>query len=182
MRVTGVRGIQKVMGNLNRKIAQWEGPVTMGGLIKAVAVVRNATEKEQPSTPVDIGNLRASWLTVTSKGTVHAGGSPHFKETRRKHKGESRVRKANVEKIKSGHASALAYARGKASIGSKKFPAVAFGYGAYYAMIQHENLTFQHSQGQGALWFQKAIERNQGKMLAKIQNAVAIKGNQSKKK
>jgi len=168
------------MSNLNKKIAQWEGPVTMGGLVKAVAVVHNATEKEQPSIPIDIGNMRASWLVVTSKGNVQRGGSPHFKIMRRKRKGETTVHKADVEKLKAGHATAIAYARGAASHGTKKFPAVAFGYGAYYAMIQHETTHFQHSQGQGALWFMKAIDRNKGKMLAKIQNAVKIKGNKSK--
>jgi hypothetical protein len=73
---TRVRGLEKVTSNLNKEIMAITQR-TMSGLIKAAAHVRRSTEDTAPVTPVDLGNLRASWFVVTSN-SVPVGQGPTF--------------------------------------------------------------------------------------------------------
>jgi len=57
-----VRGVDKVIRNLNREIQQIEGR-TMKGLIRAAALLRYDMDHTEPLIPVDWGNLRGSWFT-----------------------------------------------------------------------------------------------------------------------
>ena len=57
--------LQNVMRNLNRELANLKVR-SARGLVLAAAQVRGDTEASPPLTPVDLGNLRASWfVTVT---------------------------------------------------------------------------------------------------------------------
>ena len=55
-----IKGLDKVMGNLNREIQAIKGR-SMQGLIKAAILIRADMDKTPPLIPIDTGNLRASW-------------------------------------------------------------------------------------------------------------------------
>ena len=57
-----VIGLSAVLNNLNREIKALDGRI-MKGLIRSAILVRRSTEETPPLTPVDTGNLRASWFT-----------------------------------------------------------------------------------------------------------------------
>ena len=77
----GLKGLERVIKNLNAEIARIEG-ATLAGLIRAQIEIRRSMEYEPPLIPVDMGNLRASYFTVTSKGGIVACRSPKFKSGR----------------------------------------------------------------------------------------------------
>jgi len=57
-----IRGMDKVVANLNREIGKMrKGSII--GLASAVEYIHADTEKTPPLTPVDTGNLRSSWST-----------------------------------------------------------------------------------------------------------------------
>jgi hypothetical protein len=57
-----LKGLEAVIANLNKEIKAIEGR-SLAGMIRAAVVVRRSTEETPPLTPVDLGNLRASWFT-----------------------------------------------------------------------------------------------------------------------
>ena len=181
MRIVGVRGIEKVMRGLNREIRTFKY-VSVAGLVKATAVIRNATESQPPLTPVDIGNLKASWLVVTSRGDIRVGRSPAFKAARRKRKGEGRPRKVDIEALRRNHTMTITNAQSKAM--SYGYPAVTFGYSANYASIVHDKQGVAHwsRAGSGEQWFLRALERNKGLMLGTIANRSRIPKRRGSKK
>jgi len=67
---TQIKGMDKILRNLNKEINKIEGG-SMKGLIRAAIIVRRDMDKTHPLIPVDEGNLRGSWFTdprKTSKG------------------------------------------------------------------------------------------------------------------
>lgn len=63
-KVKQIKGVDKLMRNLNRELRQIKGR-SIQGMIKAAAFIRSDMEKVPPLIPLDTGNLRASWF-VTS--------------------------------------------------------------------------------------------------------------------
>jgi hypothetical protein len=59
---TGIRGMDKVVANLNKELAKMKMG-SMKGLLLAAAFIRRDMEQVPPLIPVDTGNLRASWFT-----------------------------------------------------------------------------------------------------------------------
>jgi len=136
-----ITGVETVTANLRKEILQIKGR-SMAGLIKSGIIIRRDMEKTQPLTPVDTGNLRASWVT--------------------------------------------------GSFNTIKGPSHTIGYSANYALWVHENTGAQFSgrkptkrkgkksvfpggrPGSGALWFQKAIERNYAKILQTIRDNAKV--------
>jgi hypothetical protein len=74
----GIQGEAVVMANLNRQL---EGikQRSMKGLIMAAAFIRQKTETTPPLTPVDFGNLRASYFVTTGSAVQVGAGAPNFK-------------------------------------------------------------------------------------------------------
>ena len=70
-----LRGLNQFMSRLNKEIRKIENR-TLDGLIRAAIIVHRDTENTVPKTPVDIGNLRASFFYVASDG--RAESSPSF--------------------------------------------------------------------------------------------------------
>ena len=60
MPLRNLRGLDKVLGNLNQKIKEAENR-TYTGLFNAASVIRKSMDQNEPMIPVDTGNLRASW-------------------------------------------------------------------------------------------------------------------------
>ena len=66
-----LKGMNKVMKNLNKEI-QKIGGRCMKGLLLASIHVRRDMEKTPPLIPIDTGNLRASWFS----NSFYEGGNP----------------------------------------------------------------------------------------------------------
>lgn len=157
-RTTGLAGI---LNKLNRQIKKIEEK-TLAGLIKSAIIVRRDMDKTPPLIPVDFGNLRSSFFTVTSKGGIKAGSKVKFK-------GEDRA-----EAMAKQHSQVTGnWASGKGAI---KGPWVVLGFTAYYAPFVHENIGANFKRpGAGAKFFEAALKRNKHIILKTIRDSAKVK-------
>jgi hypothetical protein len=58
-----IRGLERVVANLNKEIKGIEDR-SLAGLLLAVAMVRRSMEDTPPLIPIEFGNLRASWFAT----------------------------------------------------------------------------------------------------------------------
>jgi hypothetical protein len=137
----GLKGINKVMRNLNKELEQYEQK-SLKGLIEFAIDVRQDMDKTPPVIPVDQGNLRASWTVVTMKGVSDGGGS---------FSGE------NAGELASDHSSKVsAFKSEAAAVGG-----VVMGFTANYAVYVHENAGANFKRpGAGAYFFESALNSN----------------------
>ena len=173
-------GGREVMANLNKEIALIKGR-SLKGLIMGASIVRKDMEKTSPKTPVDYGNLKSSFFTVTARG-VKFGRAPKFK---------SEV----ASKMSSEHSSTLSEIQGMVKAQSAGGnPMLMLGYSANYAMAVHELLDmnlqpryrygpgpgkkrwYRPRSGAGPKWFEYSFKRNSKKILAVIGANAKIKG------
>jgi hypothetical protein len=158
---TNVEGFETVMINLNIAIAAIK-KASERGLLNAAYFIRNKTEKETAATPLDLGNLRASWFVTYSKGLA--------KDPNDRYTGKFKTnpkRRITAAKFQGWHQAAIAEASGMSAPNPKR-ATVVMGYSANYAMWVHENLGAHfttRSPAAGPKWFQEAIDRNQGKII-----------------
>jgi hypothetical protein len=157
-----IKGFEEVMSNLNREI-QGIKQRNMKGLIMSAALVRRDTETTPPLTPVDLGNLRASWFVVTPK-SVPVG------------KGTSMFRGPEASKMMTEHEETVIEAQGMVmaeSTAEKQF--LIMGYSANYALYVHEMLgvTFQRP-GAGPKWFEASVTRNSKKIVEIVRDNAQI--------
>lgn len=165
---TRVKGFDIVMSNLNKAIMNIEGG-TLKGLLLAAALIRRETERTPPLTPVDTGNLRASWFVVSSQkqriGKARVSSDVHGKLIQTgKFKGKKKAEMA------ANHTSTIQQA--KAILHSRKEDIVVMmGYTANYALFVHESVDKQfHREGSGPKWFETAIKNNSSSILNIIEN------------
>jgi hypothetical protein len=166
-------GIRSVVEGINKELMNIRGH-TLGGLIKATALIRHETEHGAVKTPVDLGNLRASWFVVSSKGSiVRGGGAGHTPE------GMSKSFKGpNAESIAKGHTGMLKEMQGKVNILSNiyKGPFVIMGYSANYTFYVHEmigvvgykskeNPRGWSRSGSGPKWFEAALKKHRNNIV-----------------
>ena len=59
---TKVKGLDKIVKNLNKKVNEYE-KTSMAGLIKAVIYIRREMDLTPPLIPIDFGNLRGSFFS-----------------------------------------------------------------------------------------------------------------------
>jgi len=157
-------GLQNVMKNLHKAIEGIEVH-SMKALIRSVIIIRRDMDKVSPLIPVDLGNLRYSFFTVTGTswwtdtGEVQPNKSPVFK-------GEegsqlSAEHEALIQQLKTDVRNKLI---------------VYFGFSANYATLVHELIdgTFQ-KPGSGAKFLELAIDRNRAKILQEIIKHAKIK-------
>ncbi len=167
-RVTGADDIRK-----NLKLA--DDLIKKGilkGMITAARVIqRDVTIEGDPTVPLDIGNLRASFFISTILG-VKAGGAPRFRITDSKtgHKLSS----SQFALLQSSHNKAVTNAL--AEVKAAKNITVILGYGANYAIWVHEMEGDIHwsKEGTGAKWFEKSLKRNKNVMLKFIGTSARI--------
>jgi len=155
-----LHGFDKVMRNLNKEIEGIKGR-SLKGLIRAAILIRRDMEHTSPRIPIDTGNLRASFYTVTSKGRITRGASPRFKGKQAK-------------TLAADHPGEVDEAR--KLIGQEGRPAVALGFSAFYAFFVHE-MVGAHFQrpGSGAKFFESALKRNHDKIVKVIQEEARLK-------
>jgi len=166
---TRVFGFEEVMDNLNRELEGLQNK-TMGGMIKAVAFIRERTEMKKPLTPMDLSNLSNSWFVVTATGVPDGRGTSKFKDNKRTG--------LTAAKLASEHVAAVEEARAivKSMEGTKN-KIVMFGYSANYAMWVHENVDAEHWKrtGSGPKWLEIHIKRSSGKIIQIIKENSKIK-------
>ena len=177
-----LKGFDTVMRNLNKEIIEIEGR-TMKGLIKAQILIRRDMEHTAPLTPIDTGNLRASWFVVTSMKNSEPteAEAPNFKSEKKvKDKdGKMRLVHIDVSQLKIDYETAVNKAQGK--ISSIRFPVLIMGFGANYAVFVHEmvdksGVKINWSRpGSGPKFFESAINRNKDKVLQIIRDNAKIK-------
>lgn len=146
-----LKGVKKFMKQLNQEIRDLEGR-TLEGLIQAVIELQREAE---PGTPIDVGNLRASWFSVTYKG--ESIGIAQFTGQ------DASSLKANHNKIIQQATQVVK------QLGSDAQPVVLFGYTANYAVFVHENVDAKFKRPSArARWLYAAMQSARSRMLAKI--------------
>lgn len=168
-----VPGLNEAVNQINIKIAKTK-MYTLQGMIEAAKFIRRETETKPPVTPVDKGNLKASWFTVSSNGIEPdvEGKSGNFVRNPRV--------KMKVKDFKAAHTNAIESA--KAEVESHKVigPMVIMGYSAPYALFVHEmeytRPGVQWSRkGSGGKWLEAAFKRNKNKIVDLITEKAKIK-------
>lgn len=140
-------GTRQVLHNLNREVQKIKNR-SMAGLIEAAIFIRRESE---PLTPVDLGNLRASFFIVSSSGGGEAGTNPSFTGD-------------NTAELASAHAATVAHAT--SIVSGKKIPIVVLGYGANYAVFVHEDLEMKFKRpGAQAKFLESVIKANEDKIV-----------------
>ena len=156
-------GFKEVIRKLNVEINQLPEK-SIKGMIKAAALIRYETEHTPPKTPVDLGNLRASWFVVTAKSNP-VGSSPTF------------VGK-DASQFGMDHGKAITEQQGIARVQSAKGSEVLImGYSANYAGFVHEMIGDIEwtREDSGAKWLEEQIKMNEDRILELIATEVKIK-------
>jgi hypothetical protein len=161
----GLKGEKTVMANLNKELEAVKGR-SMRGLIMAAAFIRNETESSSPSTPVDLGNLRASYFVTTAKRVQVGAGVHTFKGPK-------------ASKMSEDHASVLMETQGIAASQSNKDKQILImGYSANYGGYVHEmiGVNFQRQNPPaGPKWLEAHIKGNIGKIVQIVKENSQIK-------
>ena len=150
-------GIENVLKNINKEFQAMHLRV-FSGLIVSAIIVRRSMEETEPLIPIDLGNLRASWFTVTRLETPAA--SMAFTGD-------------NAAKMAIDHAISITDAKQDADQDSD--PVIILGFSANYALWVHEmvDAIFQRP-GAGAKFLEAALKRNKNAILRAIADSAKI--------
>lgn len=153
-----IEGIEEVTRAMNEQVKEMKTK-SAKGLINAGIEIRHLTEKETPITPLDLGNLRASFHVTTSKGQEGTRGSFKGKESSEMQSNHGRVVQQEAAKV------AVA-----------KHPTIAVGYTANYAAYVHEMPagTKWSRPGSGHKWFERNLKRNKNKLLSIVREETKV--------
>ncbi len=173
-----IQGVWAVMNNINTHIERIVD-ARLDGMIKAAALVRWETEHGYPKTPVDYGNLRASWFVVSARGKiVRGGGKPHTPG------GEAdKFKGPKAGEIAAQHMAVLTEMQGKArSLADiNGGPFVIMGYSANYSFYVHEMLGRGGKEvnwsrpKSGAKWFEIALKKQRNNILKLVKSGTGVK-------
>ena len=136
-----LQGFPELMTALKKEINEIKRG-TMKGLLMTAIRIRRSTENEPPLTPVDLGNLRASFTIITAFGDVTP---PEFKSGifRNKGAGDTSTLSSGTKdiagKMGARHSAIKAAYISKAQ-SYKTRGIVSLGYTAFYAWYVHENI------------------------------------------
>lgn len=171
-RGVGLTGAVQMMKELNRQIRKTKG-LSQKGLVEVSIHIRNETEDVTPKTPVDIGNLRASWFSVAPEGLVSdpKGFSGNFKNRLFK------KMQYKASQLKAEHNAIIAECQQKAVAYGN--PNLYMGFSANYAMWVHEMVerfgdVDWSREGSGGKWFEAAIKRNRKTILQIVRDNAYI--------
>ena len=164
---THITGIEKVMTKLNLELEKIKA-MSAAGFIDVAILVRNDMENNMPYIPRDLGNLRASWFAVIT-GVQTQYETATFRGV------------TPSEKKKAGELTAEYAAKKsafKAAVNSAPMkPSMIMGFTANYAMPVHEKWSNDikwKKTGSGPGFFQAAMNRNENKILAILQNKIKL--------
>lgn len=168
---SGVKGLDEVMIRLNVELKRIHTLSTQG-LIQAAIHVRRETETVAPVTPVDLGNLRASWFVVSTLGQAEdTVGSGNFRN-------RPGSKENLAQRLRADHNAYIQAAM--TEVNMRKQPMVIMGYSAFYAAIVHEMIWQDFSgawrknkrgggggsRNAGPKWLEIAIKRNKKKIVS----------------
>ena len=180
--VTGIKGMDVVMANLNKEILKIKRR-SLQGLIEGAMIVRRGMDHTPPKIPIDTGNLRASWFVVTATG-VKEGHSPNFDGK-------------DAGKLGTEHSSFVGEMKSLAAAIPE--PVVIMGFTANYTFWVHEMVDanfagdqskikrtkkgkvtqatkkYTRRAGAGAKFFEASLKRNQKLILQTIRDNAYIK-------
>jgi hypothetical protein len=159
----GLKGEEVVMTNLNKELEAIKVR-SMRGLIMAATFIRNQTEHTPPLTPVDLGNLRASYFVTTAKRVQVGAGTHTFKGS-------------NAAKMSEDHTSVLTETQGMAASQSNKDKQfLIMGYSANYGGFVHEMIGANFKRpGAGPKWLESHIKSNTSKIVQIVKENSQIK-------
>lgn len=169
----GLTGAVQMMKELNRQVRKVKG-LSQKGLAEVSIHIRNETENVVPKTPVDTGNLRASYFAVAPEGLVNdpKGFSGNFKNRLFK------KMQYKASQLKAEHAAIISECQQKAAAYGD--PNLYMGFSANYAMWVHEMVerfgdVEWSREGSGGKWFEAAIKRNKRVILQILRDNAYIK-------
>lgn len=148
-----LKGIEKVVDNINKQLNQEVNQLTESGLIKVAILIRNSMAKESPLIPIDLGNLNASWYVITKR----------VKNT------NSNFTADGSKYLQSDHS--IVTSKASSIVETSAVPTVIMGFSARYAMPVHEGLSskgkpFNYIRPQaGAKFLESALWRNKDKIV-----------------
>lgn len=159
-----LQGVETVMRNLNKEIAAIKGR-TLKGLIRAQIIIRRDMETTAPVIPVETGNLRSSYFTVTSNEKIAAG---------MKRSATGGFKGKDAARLAGDHSATMSTYASTAK--SRGIPNVIMGFSAYYAAYVHEMVGAQNwsRESSGAKFFESSIQRNSGAVLRMIAEEAKI--------
>lgn len=155
-----VDGVDKVLKKLHKKMEKVTNNITTEGLINAVIIIRRSMDKETPTIPVDTGNLRSSFFTVTTKGQKKINPS------------DGSFKGDDAGKMQRDYEGAIN--NSIALVNASRNPMVMFGFSAYYAAVVHETDKNYRRPGSGSKFLENAIDRNRKEILNEITKAGKI--------
>ncbi len=144
--MSGLRGLSKVLRNLNKSIEQIRGN-SIKGLTEAALVVKADSVKE---TPILVGNLRGSAYILVTDG-LSDNVSASFK-------GDDAVQ------LSESHNRALAESKQIVQKDGKWVPTAIVGYGAYYAFYVHEMPSSYNFNSGSSQFLTKALMKNRARI------------------
>lgn len=160
-----LKGIENVMKGLNKELKRMKGEITSKGFIRVAMLIRNTTENRYPITPVDTGNLRASWFVAIKDnvGAFNAGQGFSTNRKKRKSKRDTQFQQ-------------LVVSTARAAVQANPNPVMIFGFAANYAAIVHENLAAKNWQrpNSGPKFLEIALRTNEKQILRLLADSIKI--------
>lgn len=169
MKTFRIKGIDKVIDNINERMKTAEKQITKRGFIKFAMAVRNEMEYGARKIPEDTGNLRASWFVTVkgedSKNLSNVGFSQG--------KGQESLRSAKDTAIQQS-----VVANAKSIVKASKHPLMVFGFSANYAAAVHEmldpDIEWKRS-GSGPKYFEMGLKSKQDDAINILSEEVNLK-------
>jgi hypothetical protein len=167
-----IEGLSEVLANLNKELKKVKTGCKKG-MLTAVAEIRRDTERTYPKTPVDIGNLRASWFTVSADGIEPdpLGVSGQFKNR------PFKKMQIKASDMSGQHSAVVSSAQADAISESKSNKEVViFGYSASYAFFVHEMIYAENwsRDESGPKWLEYSLKRNSNLIIDIVKNNAKI--------
>lgn len=162
---TGLEGINDVMKNINFHYDKMKGEKTAAGLARVAILIRQSGENDSPTTPMDTGNLRASFFAAIkdAKGPLFGGSGVGKKSEQR---GEVNTTFQQM---------VVSTARQEAA--ASPYPIMYFGYSAIYAAAVHEmvgeNIKWK-KKGSGAKYFEHSLRSKKGEILQTLAESMKL--------
>jgi len=173
---TNIEGCDRAMAAVNRKISKFIQYGTLGGLLKAVALVRRDMDRSYPKIPRDLGNLRSSFFVTSSSGKIAIGGGKEHSPTG----ASGKFVGPKAAQLAADHSTTLSEMAPMAKSLSKTYggPVLISGFSANYAMYVHEmwdpGIRWSTAQT-GPGYFTVHLEKNKEKMFQIIRDNSKIK-------
>lgn len=150
-----IKGVDKVMKNLNKKTSSFQKNITSAGYIRVAMEIYRRVDTDTPLVPVDTGNLRASYFAFVQDSQ---GSESSFSSTAGRKKG---VKQELLQQQQANKSRAKSMLKKLAKNGG-----MVFGFAANYAIPVHENHTANWKRpGAGSNYFLAHLKAAKGTII-----------------